>query len=95
MIESERIEHAEFPEGIVGEGLFANPVELKENLEQVDRLETSPSPQKFQDTLNADHNQLNLSQLQPKDECETPEPTPHFQSSSRQETLPNGGTTSR
>ena len=38
MPESERIEHAEFPEGIVGEGLFSDPVEFKESLGEVDRL---------------------------------------------------------
>jgi hypothetical protein len=55
LVESERIEHAEFPEGIVGDGLFSNAVELKEGLEEVGRLETSPSPQKFSDQLNPDH----------------------------------------
>lgn len=55
MVESERIEHAEFPEGIVGEGLFSDPVEFKESLGEVDRLESSPSPHKFSDTLNVDH----------------------------------------
>ena len=55
MVESERIEHTEFSERIVGEGLFSNSVELKEGLEEVGRLETSPSPQKFSDQLNPDH----------------------------------------
>lgn len=95
MLESERIEHAEFPEGNVGEGLFSNTVEFKESLGEVDRLESSPSPHKFGETLNIDHQQLNLSQLQPKDECETPEPTPHFQSSARQDSHPEEGMSSR